>query len=476
MVAQDFGIPPTGATVAENLALWVDEAQQEGNAESMRVPWRGGWDVLTVVSVPVNQLYLNPNTHRIRAQRTSDPARDEALGRHPWGEEGQQYLRDLLRSKPTEPNVEDPEYRELVTELGRHGQRDPGIVTRTGILVDANTRCVALRDLGVTHIRVGVLKHSANWEDINAIELQIQLRKDKRRDYPYINRLISIEEQLAAGMSERDVAHDWNIAEKSLKADMWAYALIREAIDRSRTSDGAQLNLLHFNDQQESFREFHRGYQALLATDPDGAEQMREARLASLVLGLPKTSLRAVGGEFYTRYLERQLPPNLKPTVPEPTAIAIPGLPGVGTMAPASSDGARAARALTDSLLQARAQTATSEAPGSKAAAAKFIDEANQAFRRATKLAGQDETLAKKQTAVPDRVVDASDFLNQATTEFAKSRQERTLDEDAFDSALLELRSSIEGLAKLASRAYPSPPQGVGWLLAAARARADQDV
>lgn len=475
VAAHDFGVPPTGATVAANLALWVEEAKRGPDAETMRVPWRGGWDVLTVVSVPVNQLYLNPNTHRIRAQRSSNPARDDVLGQHPWSDEGQLYLRDLLRSKPTEPGVDDPEYIELVEELKRHGQRDPGIVTRNGVLVDANTRCVALREMGATHIRVGVLKESANWDDINGIELQIQLRKDTRRIYPYINRLISTEEQLALGMSERDVAHDWNIAEKSLKADMWAYGVIREAIDRSE-SDGARLSLLDFNDQQESFREFYRAYQALLATDPDGAEQMREARLASLILGLPKTSLRAVGGEFYTRYLERQLSAELKPTLSAPSAVEIPGLPGLSSVAPTSSDGARSAKALTQRLLQARAQVAAPETtPAIKAAASKVIDEANQAFRRAARHAGQDETYAKKQTAVPDRVIEASDVLNQGTSEFAKSKTERTLDDDAFDSAVLELKSSIEGLAKLAARAYENPGEGVAWLLAAARARVERD-
>lgn len=474
-MTQNFGTPPTGATVAQNMAQWVEEVRNSPTQETIRVPWRGSYIQLPVVSVPVSQLYLNPNTHRIRAQRSSDAARDAALEQHPWGDDGQLYLSHLLRAKPTEPNETDPEYNELVDELRRHGQQVPGIVTRAGVLVDANTRCVALRELGEQYIRVGALPETANWDDINTIELQIQLRKDKRRDYPYINRLISIEEQLQAGMTERDVGADWNIAEKSLKADRWAYGLILEAIERSTTDDGARLTLLHFNDQQESLREFHRHYTGLAGTNPDAAEQLREARLAALVLGLPKTSLRFVQGDFYTRYLERQLPSELKP---EPSALAsfqIPGLPDADPVSSSGDDGARRAKELTDLLLRARAQITAGTDPHKAGRSVRLVDDADEAFRRAAKLAGQDVTLLKKQTAVPDRIIDASDYISQGSDEFAKSRAERTLDADAFDSALLELRTAMERLARQAARAFSDPGEGVAWLLNSVRPTEGRD-
>lgn len=461
----DFGRPPTGEAIAENMALWLAEAAKKQDPETIRVPWRGQFLQLHVVSVPVNQLFLNPNTHRVRAQRSSDSARDAALSKNPWGDEGQLYLRDLLRAKPADPSQDDPEYLELLDELKRHGQQVPGIVTRWGVLVDANTRCVALRENGEQYIRVGVLPESANWSDINEIELQIQLRKDKRRDYPYINRLISIEEQLQANMTEHDVAAAWNMAEKSLKADRWAYNQILEAIERSTTSDGFRLNLLHFNDQQESFREFYRHYSGLAKTDPDGAEQMRQTRLASLVLGLPKTSLRYVSGDFYDRYLSRQLPDELSPQPQASAPILIPGLEDAGAMVDPHTEGVAAARALTDTLLRARAQAALSKLPSEASAAELLLKKADDAFRKSAKLAGNDVTLAKKQTAVPDRIVEASDYINQGSDEFAKSRANRTLDADALDSALLELRSSMERLAKQAARAFEEPGQGVEWLL-----------
>ncbi|MFF2028224.1 hypothetical protein ACFVW2_41460, partial [Streptomyces sp. NPDC058171] len=65
--------------------------------------------------------------------------------------------------------------------------------------------------------------------------------------------------------------------------------------------------------------------------------------------------------------------------------------------------------------------------------------------------------------------------LTQGSDEFAKSKAERTLDTDAFDSALLELKTSMERLAKQAGRAFPDPGEGVEWLLNAVRRREDEN-
>lgn len=471
---QLLGDPPMGTDIATTVEKRLVEVRKSNTRETIRVPWRGDHIDLDVISMPVAQLYLNPNTHRIRAQRSIDAARDEVLGANPWSEDGQMFLRDLLRAKPSDPNQIDPDFLELKEELKRDHQLVPGVITPTGVIVDANTRCVALRELSVADIRVGVLPGDTDWNDVNAIELRIQLRKDKKRDYPYINRLISIEEQLAAGISEKEVARAWNLAEKSLKADRWAYQLILEAVDRSKTSSGMRLTELQFNDQQESLREFHRHFVALDAVDPDAAEQMKETRLASLLLGLPKTSLRYVEGDFYSRFLESRLPEDLRVEAVPVDTTPIPGL-GTSVIVEGPQESSRAARALTDMLLKARAEVYAGSDPNNVRQSADLLSKADVIFRAAARLAGQDISLRKKQTAVPDRITEAADYVTQASDEFAKSRTERTLDTDAFDSALLELRTSMERLAKQAVRAFDEPGQGVEWLIAAVEPDGEDD-
>ncbi|WP_214415273.1 ParB/RepB/Spo0J family partition protein [Sphaerisporangium fuscum] len=446
----------------------LKQAMSEDGAK-ITVDWRGEPRHLYVISMPVDTLYYNPDTHRIRAQKTLDPERNRILEEEPWGERAQAYLHDLLRQKPSDPQQRDPDYTTLLEELEDFGQKEPGIISRDGIIVDGNTRCAALRDLGVKDIRVGVLPQDTSRRDINSVELALQLRKDKRRDYSYINRLIAIEEELASGRREEDVARDFNIKVPTLRLDRRVYQMINEAIERSRTSSGACLRLVDFEEQQEKLRELQRDFAKKATTDPEAAEQLKESRLAMVVLNYPKTSLRLAEEDFHNRYLDERLPPDLRPAIQESSAVTIPGLPGVTV--PDATVAVKTTRALTDRLLQAKAASlsANKVQPQALDEANRVIISARRAFDAAVKLAGQNAQLEKRKIAVQERLSDAADYVKQCAAEFAEAKAKRALDEDAFDDALLELRDSLARLARLAGRTFTSPGDGIEWLLAATR-------
>ncbi|GAA1883729.1 ParB/RepB/Spo0J family partition protein [Actinomadura bangladeshensis] len=471
MVAK-FGIPPEGETIRELVQERLKQAVAEDGAK-VTVDWRGAEQRhLYVISMPVSMLYFNPDTHRVRAQRTLDPERNRVLDERPWSEEGQEYLRYLLTRDPKDLSKTDPDYAALLDELEEFGQRDPGIISPDGILVDGNTRCAALRELGKEHIRVGVLPEDTSRQDINRVELSLQLRRDKRRDYSYLNRLIAVEEELAAGRKQEDVAREFNIKLPTLKRDRWVFELINDAIDRSKTDGGVGLRLVDFEDHQEKLRELARDYASLAATDPDAAERLKEARLAMVVLNLPKTTLRLAQADFYDRYLEQRLPNSLRPDAGEsPTSLGVPGLDDV--VVPDEAAGVKAVRDLTDKLLQAdAARRAPDKLPSAKVSAANTVfTAAREVFDTATTLAGKDFRLRKRQTAVPERVADAAEFIEQCATEFAEAKARRALDEDAFDDALITLRDSLARLAKQAGRTFTSPGDGVEWLLNATKDR-----
>ncbi|YAL83302.1 ParB N-terminal domain-containing protein [Dermacoccaceae bacterium W4C1] len=465
----DFGIPPKGQEIKAVIEQRLRQAMNEDGAK-ITIDWRGEPRHLRVISMPVEMLYFNPDTHRIRAQRTLDANRDAAIEQDPWGHEAQAYLHDLLRQRPANPDQTDPEYTALMDELDDVGQREPGIVSPHGILVDGNTRAAALIDLGEQNIRVGVLPDDTSRQDINTVELSLQLRKDRRRDYSYINRLIAIDEELGRGRSEADVAKDFNIKLATLQRDRWVYALILDAIDRSKTDDGAALRLIDFEEHQEKLRELHRDYTKLAATDPDSANRLKQSRLAMVLLDYPKTSLRLAEADFHTRYLESRLPDDLKPQ-PAGAGVGIP-VPGIpGATVPSQSTDSAAAEALANQLLRAKAvaRDGKSATPEEVAQAAGVMKQARETFDVAVKLAGQNAELVKRQTAVPERLTDAADYVTQCASEFAEAKAKRALDEDAFDDALIALRDSLEGLARQAGRTFSAPGEGVAWLLDAVR-------
>ncbi|WP_242882768.1 hypothetical protein [Actinomadura litoris] len=471
-MAASFGIPPEGEKIKTLVQERLKQAVAEDGAK-VTVDWRdAGQRHLYVIAMPVSMLYFNPDTHRVRAQRTLDPDRDRILNERPWSEEGQEYLRFLLTRDPKDLGKTDPDYAALLEELEEFGQRDPGIITPHGILVDGNTRCAAFRELGREYIRVGVLPEDTSRHDINRVELALQLRRDKRRDYSYLNRLIAIEEELAAGRKQEDVAREFNIKLPTLQKDRWVYELINDAIDRSRTAGGVSLRLVDFEDHQEKLRELARDYAGLAAADPDAAQRLKEVRLAMVLLNLPKTTLRLAEADFYDRYLEQRLPEPLRPDVNEGAGGAgIPGLDDV--VVPDDAPDVKAARSLTDKLLQAdSARRAPDKLPPADVATANMVFEsAKDVFEIATTLAGKDHQLRKRQIAVPERVTDAAEYIDQCTAEFAEAKAKRALDEDAFDDALITLRDSLTRLARQAGRTFTSPGDGVDWLLNATKDR-----
>ncbi|MEV5602944.1 ParB/RepB/Spo0J family partition protein [Streptomyces sp. NPDC052299] len=468
-MATKFGVPPEGGRIRSMVEERLKQAMADDGAK-ITVEWRGEQRHLNVISMPVDLLYLNPDTHRIRAQRTLDPDRNRVLEEQPWSEAAQDYLAHLLSRSPSNPNQIDPDFTALQDELDDFGQKEPGIISPDGILVDGNTRCAALRKIGIKDIRVGVLPADTSRRDINNVELALQLRKDKRRDYSYINRLIAIEDELANGRREEDVARDFNIKTGTLRQDRWVYQLVTDALDRSKgLASGVSLRLVDFEEQQEKLRELQRDYTQLAKTDTDAAERLKESRLAMVVLNYPKTSVRLAEADFHARYLDERLPADLRPAEQASSAVAIPGLPGIAV--PDATAAVKTTRALTDLLLQAKAASLAGDklTPAEVSEATAKIKAARETFDVAVKMAGQNAQLQKRKIAVPERLTDAADYVNQCASEFAEAKSKRALDEDAFDDALLTLRASLARLAKQAGRTFSSPGDGVEWLLNATR-------
>ncbi|MDC9003258.1 hypothetical protein [Mycobacterium marinum] len=468
-----YVLPPERDSIKEMVNTRLGDAI-DGDGERLTVEWRGGTKHLHVISMPTQSLLYNPGTHRIRAQRSMNPELDHELHANPWSEKAQGYLDFLLKCLPSAPDKVDPDFVALRDNLEKFGQKDPGLITVEGVLVNGNTRCAALRGLNEPHIRVAVLPGSATWDDINEVELSLQLRKEYRRDYSYINQLLAINEQLERGRASEDIARQFHIKTKTLEKDRWVYSTIMDAIERSKAADGSALRLIDFEDHKEKLHELQRAYQKLALTDPSAAEALKETRLALLVLGFSKTDLRLAENSFFDDYLAAKLPPELQPTTGAPTTpTSIPGLKGV-TLINTVGQTEEKARAFANELLQAGA-IARSKDAGTEAitAAAAKIDSAKKAVDRALEPAGRAARLQKRKLAAPERLSDAVDDIQLCVKDLAEARATSAIDEDAFDDAVVELRKALQALGKEAARTFPEPGDGVAWLLGVVSAKAD---
>ncbi|MEV8330700.1 transcriptional regulator [Streptomyces niveus] len=462
----DFGTPPRADENRTLVEARLKEIKAAGGVpETLRIEWRGQPLQIEVIDMPVDSLYYNPGTHRIRAQRSHEPLRDRALAENPWSGESQAYLHHLLQALPSDPSKRDPDFDALLESLRDFKQNDPGLITHGGILVNGNTRRAALKDIGIPSIRVGVLPPSCTWADINAVELSLQLRRDHRRDYSYINRLLAIDEQISLGRSIADIARDFRTTSPRCEQDIWVLATLNDLVDRSKEGE-TQLRLLDFEDHQEKLKELHRRYVKDLAVSKERADIMKESRLAAIILGFSKTDVRLIEPEFKARYLDKRLPADLKGQAAAgvPAAVSIPGL---NRTVPAAGTQVAEARALTDSILKVKAVEAAGDerSPERFAAAARTLRAAKDAVENALEPAGKDARVRKRKQAAPDRLNDASDDLEQCITDLVLSRAASSLDDESFDEAVMRLRDSLAKLAKESARTIKVPGDGVSWLL-----------
>ncbi|MEJ8669492.1 hypothetical protein WKI71_16935 [Streptomyces sp. MS1.AVA.1] len=472
---REFPPPPRAAEFSELIKKKVEEAKVAGGTrETVTVDWNEQQAHVEVIDLPLNGLYYNPSTHRIRAQRSHDPARDEALVKDPWSADSQDYLRFLIEASPTDPNLRDPDFDKLMESLQQFGQNDPGLVTHHGVLVNGNTRAVALRKLGVQSMRVGVLPEWFTWADINAVELSLQLRRDHRRDYSYVNRLLALEEQASLGRTPEQIAKDFRIQVKTYHQERWILSTIRELIDRSKSGGGVGLRLVDFEGAQERLKELHRLFVKLESTDRDQAEVLKEWRLAAILLDFSKTDVRHIDEGFLQEGLGRRLPSGGEATPASSDAVAIPGL---DLTVPAASSAVTEARALNDRILRASAAVRSGKPElldGEKAQEQTVLHEARKAFDGAIEAAGRSARLRKRKQLAPARLAEACASIDQCVMDLVQARSSHSLDEEAFDEAVLKLKGSFRKLAQQAGRGLPNPGDGVTWLMEAAALEGSQ--
>lgn len=296
---------PDEAARSQKIKEALAAAAEHPDPERIRIPWRSGSYVAPVVDLPVDHVLLNPRSHRIRAELEASPDR-ELVRADPYGKEAQAVVEDLLR------RVE--KYRDLMRNLEDEGQADPGIVSRSGVLINANTRCVALRDLGKSYIRAAVLPSDASVEEIDRLELRLQMRRDFVSEYTFTNELLFIEDLVQTyGYTFEEIAQlmNWvspNAAPEAIKKAalearrrVRALAFIR---DVQRIS-GNRIPITHFDalETRQAFLDLIPDYEKIEPSDPDAARSMLEMRLAGMLVGVGYRELRSVNDTFAGEYL-----------------------------------------------------------------------------------------------------------------------------------------------------------------------------
>ena len=291
---------PTERARKQEIAAKVAES-----TENYSVPWQNKRESLKVINISVDNVLLNPKSHRIRSQIESHPQAG-VLADAPFSEPAQRIIENILE--------ETTEFQALVDSLRESGQLESGIITDAGVLVNANTRAVALRRIGTEYIRVGVLPGSATETEITDLEARLQLARDYKQDYTLTNELLFIKERIDAGASKEDLAILLGKAQSrsqqhlrrgvgEIDKSLRILAHIREM---QESSQGA-IPLTFFDPHESALAEADNAFVGLRDQHPDEARRVRDGRMTGVLVGVTYRNLRNWDtDQFLEDYVEPQ--------------------------------------------------------------------------------------------------------------------------------------------------------------------------
>lgn len=258
----------------------------------------------------MDEVLLNHRSHRVRAQLQDDP-QWEGLSNEPHSEAAQRVIEQHVQRART-----DQEFAALKDSLLREGQSDPGVITHYGVLVNANTRAVAMRDFedpSKRYIRVAVLPQSATQQDeLALLELRLQMQKPLKVDYSLTNELLFIEELSERHVSDAQIARELRISPESEKKGANEVRLRLQMLDliRDMQKIPAEPLPLTFFDKisYEHLRDLHRHYHGLLQDNPTEARAHMESFLLSIACDVtPVHQVRKIDASFMAGYMLPQL-------------------------------------------------------------------------------------------------------------------------------------------------------------------------
>lgn len=292
--------------------------------ELRQFEWRGEKIMLPVVSIPVGDVLLNHRTHRVRAQVESLGAAGAIIETDPHSEEAQGLLADLIRQTSG--------YSEVKATIRHEKQLEPGLITYEGVLVNANTRAVVLRDLhdewphetSFAYIKVQVLPDNADSTEIMKLEFSFQMRRNYQQPYSFTNQLLFIKDLLDSGLKPDDIGvqmkpHYDRTSPKDRRAaaeEVEAEDRLRQIVEELIAASSGALRWPDFDDDRQNLIEIDDSYRKMVARKgPDAARRVKQAKLVGLLAGMDYRRVRHIDESYLDSYVLQAFEeePNLRP-------------------------------------------------------------------------------------------------------------------------------------------------------------------
>lgn len=192
---------------------------------------------LPVVEVEVAWVKFSTLNHRTRAEQLSQMIRtgqQNLFTEDPMGHTAQAAQYKILSSQSG--------FQELREDLKNRRQREHAVITADGVLINGNRRAAALRslfeeanNLDCRYIRCLVLPADATPAELILLETELQVAKDFKQDYSWVNRALLIEELYNSNArSFEKVAAMMHRAVKDIREDFEKIQQVNQLVEMAK--------------------------------------------------------------------------------------------------------------------------------------------------------------------------------------------------------------------------------------------------
>ena len=267
----------------------LEAHKKNGSNATYKILFRGEELYLPVIKVNPNSLLLNPNNNRLAGQLYDHPNRSEVLS-DPYTVNSQNVLHHLLSSTD--------QFKDLKDQLKGLGQRDPGLITREGLLVNGNTRVAALKEIDINFVSVAVLPPNVLEDDIFELEMSLQVQSLIHQDYTFTNELLLMKRFLNGGGTTKELAKKMGWMRGGIKKVDLRMRLLNY-IEEVRRLKTPPIAYSEFDSKEQHLKDLDGDYLRLKNEgDIQGAETLKWSRLSAIFLRLNKDQVRAIDEEF----------------------------------------------------------------------------------------------------------------------------------------------------------------------------------
>jgi hypothetical protein len=279
----------------DQIARLLKDYKEREETRSETIPYRDALKTIEVIRIDPNILLLNPHNSRLTAQLKDHPQK-EIVDKDSASEGAQEILASILSKTD--------QFSALKRELKELKQQEVGLISRKGLLINGNTRAVALRQLGEKGMDVAVLPEDADDRVFLDLEMALQMTRLTHQDYTFTNELLLMnkyskyhgDKQLAMKMG-------WLRGGERKIQSHYKYLNL---IDEVRGLAEPPIRYQEFDSKKQHIVDLVENYEQLKHS-PKEANNMKWMRVASIFLGVNKDQTRAIDEEFIEKDIVKQI-------------------------------------------------------------------------------------------------------------------------------------------------------------------------